>query len=89
LEAAWTAIHARHPQVPEVVLIIAAGSDRRARGLTSDTLPSAAGELTSHDENTSLPARRPEVLVGGEGLRRGAVDVLGTLLHEAARGCHR
>jgi hypothetical protein len=26
------------------------------------------------------------VLVGGEGLRRGAVDVLGTLLHEAAHG---
>ncbi len=28
----------------------------------------------------------PEVLVGGEGLRRGAHDVLGTLLHEAAHG---
>src|SRR5947208_20920 len=25
----------------------------------------------------------PEVFVGGEGLARGAVDVLGTLLHEA------
>ena len=29
---------------------------------------------------------RPEVLVGGEGLRRGPVDVQGTLLHEAAHG---
>jgi hypothetical protein len=30
--------------------------------------------------------RRAEVLVSGEGLGRGAVDVLGTLLHEAAHG---
>jgi hypothetical protein len=29
---------------------------------------------------------RPEVLVSGEGLQRGPVDVLGTLLHEAAHG---
>jgi hypothetical protein len=29
---------------------------------------------------------RYEVLVGGEGLQRGPVDVLGTLLHEAAHG---
>jgi hypothetical protein len=26
------------------------------------------------------------VLVGGEGLRRGPVEVLGTLLHEATNG---
>jgi hypothetical protein len=30
--------------------------------------------------------RRAEVLVSGEGLQRGARDVLGTLLHEAAHG---
>jgi hypothetical protein len=29
---------------------------------------------------------RHEVLVGGEGLNRGALEVLGTLLHEAAHG---
>jgi hypothetical protein len=31
-------------------------------------------------------ADRHEVLVGGEGLQRGPVDVLGTLLHEAGHG---
>jgi hypothetical protein len=31
-------------------------------------------------------ADRHEVLVGGEGLQRGPLDVLGTLLHEAAHG---
>jgi hypothetical protein len=30
--------------------------------------------------------QRPEVLVSGEGLRRGPTEVLGTLLHEAAHG---
>src|SRR5215218_5531859 len=35
---------------------------------------------------TDQPTDRPEVLVSGEGLRRGPVDVLGTLLHEAAHG---
>jgi hypothetical protein len=31
-------------------------------------------------------ADRHEVLVGGEGLQRGPLEVLGTLLHEAAHG---
>jgi hypothetical protein len=31
-------------------------------------------------------ARLPELFVGGEGLERGAVAVLGTLLHEAGHG---
>ena len=34
LETAWTAIRTRHPQIPEVVLVVAAGSDRHARDLT-------------------------------------------------------
>ena len=33
---------------------------------------------------TGAENRLPEVFVGGEGLARGPVDVLGTLLHEAA-----
>jgi hypothetical protein len=86
LETAWTAIRARHPQVPEVVLVVAAGSDRHARGLTLGHFAAGRWELASDGDNTTVPARRPEVLVGGEGLRRGAVDVLGTLLHEAAHG---
>jgi hypothetical protein len=44
----------------------------------------AAGrwQLTSPDQ----PTNRHEVLVSGEGLQRGPIDVLGTLLHEAAHG---
>lgn len=61
LEAAWSAIVARHP-------------DELKLGHF------AAGRWDVGGQD------RPEVLVGGEGLRRGAVDVLGTLLHEAAHG---
>jgi hypothetical protein len=39
-------------------------------------------QLTSPD----APTDRAEVLVSGERLQRGPVDVLGTLLHEAAHG---
>jgi len=38
----------------------------------------------SGDGPSAGPVRLPEVFVGGEGLVRGAADVLGTLLHEAA-----
>jgi len=79
LELAWTAIRDRHPEVPEVVLVVASGSDPRGRSLTLGHFAAARWQLadTTH---------RAEVLVSGEGLRRGALDVLGTLLHEAAHG---
>ena len=46
---------------------------------TSDGEPGDGG-----DGELAGPVRLPEVFVGGEGLVRGAADVLGTLLHEAA-----
>ncbi len=79
LERTWEAIRVRHPEVPEVVLVVAAGSDRRARqGLKLGHFAVSrwrAGRVDRH-----------EVLVSGEGLRRNAREVLGTLLHEAAHG---
>jgi len=84
LERTWTAIRARHPQVPEVVLVVAAGSDPRGKRLTLGHFAAGRWQLTTPADGQ--PADRAEVLVGGEGLRRGPVDVLGTLLHEAAHG---
>jgi hypothetical protein len=78
MEGVWTAIRARHPEVPEVVVILGAGSEAR-RGLFK-LGHFAAARWQVADQ------RRAEVLVSGEGLQRGAVDVLGTLLHEAAHG---
>jgi hypothetical protein len=79
LEGAWGAIRTGHPEVPDAVLVVASGSDPRGRTLTLGHF--AAGRWHLPDDT-----RRPEVLVSGEGLARGPVDVLGTLLHEAAHG---
>jgi hypothetical protein len=78
LEGAWTAIRAHHADVPQVVVILGAGSEAR-RGLFKWGHFAAARWHVAG-------ANRPEVLVSGEGLRRGARDVLATLLHEAAHG---
>jgi hypothetical protein len=80
LERAWSAIRARHPDVPQVVIVVASGSDPRSRRLNLGHFAAARWQLT--DQATD----RAEVLVSGEGLQRGPVDVLGTLLHEAAHG---
>jgi hypothetical protein len=79
LEAAWTAIRTRHPEVPEVVLIVGSGSPAK---------PNAAmkwGHFASlrwqHGDR-----QLPEVLISGEGLKRPAAEVLVTLLHEATHG---
>jgi hypothetical protein len=78
LEGAWTAVRTYHPDVPQVVVILGAGSEAR-RGLFKWGHFAAARWHVAG-------ANRPEVLVSGEGLRRGARDVLATLLHEAAHG---
>lgn len=76
LERAWAAIRSHHADVPEVVLTVGSGS--------------AGGELTLGHFAPNRWIRGEyelhELFVGGEGLQRGATDVLGTLLHEAAHG---
>jgi hypothetical protein len=80
LEHAWTAIRSYHPDVPQVVIVVASGSDPRGKRLNLGHFAAGRWQLT--DQATD----RAEVLVSGEGLQRGLVDVLGTLLHEAAHG---
>src|SRR5215212_2083800 len=82
LEHAWTAIRRHHPDVPQVVIVVASGSDPRSRRLNLGHFAAGRWQLTS----PHAPTDRAEVLVSGEGLQRGPVEVLGTLLHEAAHG---
>ncbi len=79
LETAWVIIQARHNDVPDVVLTLGAGSIGAKAG-TLRLGHFAAARWQHEDEQL------PELFIGGEGLKRGAVDVLGTLLHEAAHG---
>ena len=76
LEETWAAIRSHHPEVPDVVLTVGAGST--GGDLTLGHFAPyrwVRGEYEMH-----------ELFVGGEGLQRGAANVLGTLLHEAAHG---
>ncbi|MFJ4649781.1 hypothetical protein ACIP5Y_00760 [Nocardia sp. NPDC088792] len=77
LENAWATIRSHHPDVPEVVLTVGAGSSGGSDLTLGHFAPNrwVRGEYELH-----------ELFVGGEGLQRGVVDVLGTLLHEAAHG---
>ena len=75
---AWAAIQRKHPDVPNVVVTIGAGSGKVANGLV---LGHFAPHRWAHGEN-----RVHELFVGGEGLEHGAAAVMATLLHEAAHG---
>src|SRR4051812_12814323 len=88
LEHAYAAIRSRHPDLPEVVVVLASGSAGTAPGTLR--LEHFAAMCWHHADNRTgtepvwgSGEALPEVFVGGEGLARGPVDVLGTLLHEA------
>jgi hypothetical protein len=76
LEHVWQTIRWRHPDVPEAVLVVASGSEGKRLNW---------GHFAPHRWEVA-GADRHEVLIGGEGLQRGPLEVLGTLLHEAAHG---
>jgi hypothetical protein len=76
LEHTWHTIRTHHPHVPEAVLVVASGADGKRLNL---------GHFAPHRWQVN-GADRHEVLIGGEGLHRGPLEVLGTLLHEAAHG---
>lgn len=79
LDGAWAAIQARHDDVPAVVLTLGSGTLGVKAG--EERLGHFAAGRWQHAD-----AQVPELFIGGEGLRRGALDVLATLLHEAAHG---
>jgi curved DNA-binding protein CbpA len=74
LEDIWSAIRARHGEVPAVVIIIASGTDRKQP---------VWGHHAPGRWHTGT-GQRAEIMISGEGLGRTPHDVLGTLLHEAA-----
>lgn len=97
LEGAWATIRQHNPEVPAAVIVLGAGSIGSKPGSlrlghfaamrwhndTTDTASETAEDTSAADEGEKAGGQLAEVFVGGEGLRRGAVDVLGTLLHEA------
>ena len=78
IESLWGEIQARHADVPDVMVTIGAGSEGRGSGLRLGHF--AASRWVGGDDELH------ELFIGGEGLQQPAVEVLGTLLHEAAHG---
>src|ERR1700745_1069973 len=78
IDRTWATIQAQHPDVPSVVITLGAGSGPGVGGLKLGHF--ADGRWQRAD------AKLPELFIGGEGLARGAREVLGTLLHEGAHG---
>ena len=72
-EAVWKEIQRRHPDVPDVVATLAGK-------------PGVYGHFAPHRWSTNDENTAHELFIGGEGLQRGGVPTLGTLLHEAAHG---
>jgi single stranded DNA-binding protein len=72
LEHAWAAIREFHSEVPNAVVVVASG--------TSTRLPRWGHSAMRWQRGDN---RLPEVLVSGEGLKRPAVEVFTTVLHEA------
>jgi hypothetical protein len=79
LERAWSQIRERHPEIPRAA--IGAGSGHR-QGLVFGHF--AARRWLPADAEGDADGAVHEILIGGEGLTRGASPVLATLLHEAA-----
>lgn len=86
LSAAWRAIQARHPEVPDVVLTLGSGTlGKRGGETTLGHFARGRWQLAETEEGDGGEGLH-ELFVSGEGLHRRPADVLGTLLHEAAHG---
>lgn len=76
LELAWDSIRNHHPEIAQAVIVVASGTSGG---------PARWGHFAaSRWRRTVDGADLAEILVAGEGLERPPVEVLGTLLHEAA-----
>ncbi len=84
LEEVWTEIRRRHPDVPPVIVTVGSGSLGARPGKLRLGHYAAARWRPAVPDVDAVPIA--ELFVGGEGLAHGPVDVLGTLLHEAAHG---
>ncbi len=78
LERAWRAIAEHHPDLPFAQIITGQGSGQRGGLLLGHLAPDR------WEPADGRGALRHELLIAGEGLARGPVDVFTTALHEAA-----
>ena len=78
LEQGWRTIAEHHPDLPPAQIVTGQGSGQRGGLLLGHLAPDRWEPADGHG------GLRHELLIAGEGLARGAVDVFTTELHEAA-----
>lgn len=74
LETCWSGLQSRHSEIPEAVIIIGGQQGRRSFLLYGHYAPKRWQRESE---------RLPEILITGEGMKRGAEAVMSTLVHEA------
>jgi hypothetical protein len=84
LERAWAEVMERHDELPPVAIIVGQGSGHRGGGLVLGHFAAERWQPAGSDD-----VYVHELMIGGEGLRRGAAAVFATLLHEAAHALAR
>ena len=72
LNQAFKAVRERHPEIPNVVIVLGASSTTRF------------GQYQSGTWEGQKQTKLPEIILFGEALSRGAQATLGTLIHESA-----
>jgi hypothetical protein len=73
---AFVSIRQRHPEIPNVMLVVGASGKRPgASGLNLGTFSPKSWESKTAEH---------EIVISGESLKNGPADVLATLLHESA-----
>lgn len=82
IETAYRMIQRRHKDLPDVVIVVQ--RDKFAWGHTTVAKTWTPAGLVETDPT----ATRFELMISGENLRRGAVAVFATLLHEAAHAAN-
>ena len=82
LAGLWRAVQAQHGEVPEVVFTLGSGTVGRRRTVKHGHFASRRWAKRGGEQQAEGSVH--EVDIGGEGLVRGAEEVLGTVLHEAA-----
>ena len=83
LQDIWTRLQSKHPKLPDATIVIK--RDSRAWGHTTTQKVWGAQGVKGRGKAKAahLKLERYEVMVSGENLSRGAVEVVATLLHEA------
>jgi len=84
LEQMWGAVQAKHPEVPDAVVITGTGTPKKSSQAKRATYQKLGHLAADRWVDAEREGRRPELFIAGELLDKGGAAVLETMLHEGA-----